>query len=127
MRALRTSGSLWRNALRSASVLLCTLLAASGAFELHNPGNLHRELPEGTLLERAASHPASPHHFDRSRATREAECVACALQAHSRGVTPHLVSRIEPAPQRIFQLASAPAAVLARFSSSSSPRGPPSA
>jgi hypothetical protein len=112
-------------ALAQAGALLCSLLAASTAFELHGLSRHHREFAATESLEESATHPRSPHHFDRSEELREPACATCALQSQSRGVEPDPAGRIEPAAIHRSELAPSTAPTHSSARSSASPRGPP--
>jgi hypothetical protein len=116
-------GALFRQVL----VLLCALLASSGALELHNLANHHRDIEAGALVDRAASHPGIPHHFDHSDELREPACATCALQAQARGVHPDPAGQLGPAGDCPFDASAATAPPPHSLPSSASPRGPPAA
>ena len=111
--------------LRQVGALLCAVLVAGTAIELHDLGNHHRDLAAGQLLEEAASHPTRPHHFDHSEERREPACATCALQTQARGVQPDPTGRIEPAADRLLGSSAPSASTLSSLFSSSAPRGPP--
>ena len=113
--------------LRQAVVLLCALLASSGALELHNLANHHQDIQTGELVDRAASHPGIPHHFDRSDELSEPACATCALQAQARGVHPDPAGQIGPAGDRPSEASPTIAPPPHSLPSSASPRGPPAA
>jgi hypothetical protein len=113
--------------LRQAVVVGCALLASSGALELHNLANHHQDIQTGALVDRAASHPGIPRHFDHSDELREPACATCALQAQSRGVHPDPAGQLGPAGDRSFEPAAATAPPPHSLPSSASPRGPPAA
>lgn len=120
-------GSFARRMARHASVLLCALLAGSGAIELHNQANHHRAIELGSLVEVAASHPRIPHHFDRSEELREPACATCALQAQARGVQPTTATPQTPSTCRRLESSAELLPALAKLPASASPRGPPAA
>lgn len=113
--------------LRQLAVVLSVLLAASGALELHNLRNHHRAIEGGHILDQAASHPRTPHHFDQSDELHEPACATCALQAKARGVQAGPPGRIGPAENRPFECPHIPSATLSSLPFSASPRGPPAA
>lgn len=123
----RSVTSRFRRLSRRAAVLLCALLATSGAFELHDLANHHRAIAAGSLFDTAASHPRIPHHFDHSLEQQEPACATCALQAQARGVqsgTSRLIAvtgvrRLDTTPVAMAGSVALPA--------STSPRGPPAA
>ncbi len=114
-----------RSAFRKVAVLLCCLLIASGALELHNLANHHSAIEVGGLFEPTASHPRIPHHFDRSQELREPACATCALQAQARGVRPDPAGPVAPAELLPMERPADARPVLAASPSSASPRGPP--
>lgn len=113
--------------LRQSVVLLCALLASSGALELHNLANHHHDIEAGQLVDRAASHPGIPHHFDHSDELREPACATCALQARTRGVRPDATGPVSPTGIQRFETPAQAELALAESPSSASPRGPPAA
>lgn len=113
--------------LRQAGALLCALLVAGGALELHNLANHHRAIEVGARFDPAAAHPGSPHHFDHSEEVREPDCATCTLQAQARGVRPNASSPIASSSfLAVLRPADLAPALSARISSAS-PRGPPAA
>ena len=113
------------SAFRQTVILLCTLLVASGALELHNLANHHRDIEVGGSFDSAASHPRIPHHFDRSQELREPACATCALQARARGVRPDPTAPVASAEFRPLEPPAEAAPTIPAFLFSASPRGPP--
>lgn len=111
--------------LRQAAILLCLLLSASGALELHNLANHHRAIEVGGLVATEAAHPRIPHHFDRSEEMREPACATCTLQAQSRGVHSTLTGPAAPAAFRQLERSAQLLPPFTTLPSSASPRGPP--
>ncbi len=114
-------GAAWRR----AAALLCCLLLASGALELHNLANHHSAIEVGGAFEPTASHPRIPHHFDRSQELREPACATCALQAQARGIRPDSAAPVAPTELLPLERPADTAPVLPDSPSSASPRGPP--
>ena len=112
-------------ALRRAAALLCCLLLASGALELHNLANHHSAIEVGGAFEPTASHPRIPHHLDRSQELREPACATCALQAQARGIRPDPAAPVAPAELLPQERPADATPDLAASPSSVSPRGPP--
>ncbi|MEO7795880.1 MAG: hypothetical protein ABIV06_14025, partial [Thermoanaerobaculia bacterium] len=83
--------------LRQAAAILCALLVACGALELHNLANHHSGIDVGQLFETAGAHPRIPHHIDRSEERREPACATCTLQGQARGVRTEATGPVAPA------------------------------
>lgn len=125
MRLSAANSDLPPAAWRRAAALLCCMLLASGALELHNLANHHSAIEVGGAFEPTASHPRIPHHFDRSEELREPACATCTLQAQSRGIRPDPATPVAPAELLPLERPADAPPVLAASPSSASPRGPP--
>lgn len=118
-----TVAPLWRR----IAGLLCLLVVAANAIEIHELNHQHRDFALARVLEQAASHPRIPHHFDRSELRREAPCATCVRQAQNHGVQSSAAGRPERVPAAACEPSRLAAIHFSALPSSTSPRGPPAA